>query len=144
MKIGEFGTPWPSAGDVMSRACELALAAKAVWDLWDQDPEGMDPELGAGGICQDVASAMAEALGRMGVEHVTTMHASVGENHVFVVALLDDGVYSIDIPPHVYEIGSGYVWRKREDAVFDASCVTFERLDGRMDPEAFEEAYCSF
>jgi hypothetical protein len=141
MKPGEYGKLLPASRDVKARAGELAQAAKGVFDLWEQDGEGMDPELGAGGICQDIASAMVESLSAMGVEHALSVHASVGENHVFVVAMFEDGVFAIDIPPHVYEIGSGYVWKKREDAVFDASSVTFDRIGDRMDPDDFERAF---
>jgi len=125
--------------ELQSTAVDLAEAARRVYDAWDQ-VDGMDEELGAGGICQDVASAMGDVLSARGFE-VVTVHASVGENHVYLVALTDDGVYSVDIPPHVYEIGSGYVWQKREDAVFDPAVVDFMRLEDPMSPDEFEARY---
>lgn len=120
---------------------ELAEAAEAVWGGWEQDENGFDEVLGAGGICQDIASAMIDAMSAAGIEHAIAVHAAVGENHVFVVALLDDGVYEVDIPPSVYETGSGYVWKKRQDARFGPETVTIDRISGGMDPEEFERAY---
>lgn len=120
---------------------KLAEAAMSVYSEWDQI-DGFDEELGSGGICQDIASAMTTALAEHGFEHSMSVHAAVGENHVFVVALIPgDGVYEIDIPPSVYEIGSGYTWKKREGIVIGADDVVIGRISEDMDPEAFEETY---
>jgi len=131
----------PRLGDVLALRADLAEAAKAVYGAWEQGPDGWDDELGEGGICQDIASAMLERLGENGVEHVLSVHASVGENHVFLVALLEDGVYSVDIHPSVYEIGSGYVWKRRPDAEFGPECVDVMRVGDPMDPAEFEASY---
>lgn len=139
--------PYPAAGEIpspeklSSLAPELAEAAARVHGEWLQDDDGMDAELGLGGICQDVASAMLGVLDRNGFEHALTVHSACGENHVFVVALASDGAYEVDIPPGVYETGSGYVWRKRRDAVFDASCVVVSRIADAMSPDEFMERY---
>jgi len=132
----------PSSRDVMAMTEELAAAARKVHSEWEQDIEGFDEELGMGGICQDVADAMIGVLCSAGVENAIPFHGTVGENHVWVVALLSDGVYSIDIPPHVYETGSGYVWRKRHDAVIGAGDVTIDRIGDPVAAEAFEKLYC--
>lgn len=119
----------------------LAEAARTVHDGWDQ-VDGYDEDYGTGGICQDVATAMCEALTASGIEDCQSVHASVGENHVFVVALLpEDGIYMIDIPPLVYEIGSGYTWRKRVGAIIDADDVSIVRIDDAMEADAFHAAY---
>ena len=133
--------PIPALSVVLEAAGEIAEAARSVYDAWDQGADGFDEELGAGGICQDVAAATVEVLARKGVEHACQVHAAVGENHVFVVALLDDGVYSVDIPPWVYETGGGYVWKKRQDAQFLPESVGVERIGGFLDPEEFERTY---
>lgn len=132
----------PTSLEIQGKFGELAAAARSVYDEWLQDDDGFDEVLGMGGICQDIASKMLEVLDEAGVKASTTVHSSVGENHVFVVALLDDGVYSIDIPPHVYEIGSGYVWKKRPDAVFNETVVSMMRIGDPLDEDAFYEQYC--
>lgn len=131
----------PTLDAVLALRPELAECAKAVYDAWEQGADGWDDELGLGGICQDVAAAMAGRLGERGIEHVMHVHANVGENHVFLVALLYDGVYSIDIPPYVYEEGGGYVWRKKSGAAFPPECVDVVRVGEPMEPSAFEDAY---
>jgi hypothetical protein len=120
---------------------KLAEAAMTVYSDWEQ-VDGMDETLGAGGICHDIASAITSALSENGFEHTFSVHASVGENHVFVVALVPgDGVYEIDIPPSVYEIGSGYVWKKREGIVIGEDDVAITRIGDAIDPASFEESY---
>jgi len=131
----------PSSADLHVARGPLADAAKSVFDDWYQDEDGMDDVYGAGGICHEIASAMVAKLAEVGIEHAVPVHASVGENHVFVVALLEDGIFSIDIPPHVYETGSGYVWRKRHDAEFVPASVFIDRIGDPLDPEAFYDFY---
>lgn len=106
---------------------ELAQAAQEIYDQWDQSGPDGDIELGFGGICQDIASAMANVLSQNGI-HCSTVFSSVGDNHVWVVAVVDDGVYEVDIPYHVYEFGSGYTWNKKENIVFTEEDVCIARL----------------
>ncbi len=58
------------SSEVRGAADQLIGAAQGVLDAWEQDEDGLDPELGAGGACQEVASAMAGALSEIGVEEV--------------------------------------------------------------------------
>lgn len=120
---------------------QLAAAAMAIYEDWHQI-DGVDIELGPGGICQDVASAMTSSLSDAGFEHMCCVHAGVGENHVFVVVLVPgDGVYEIDIPPSVYEIGSGYVWKKREGITIGEGDVVIGKIADDMDEDTFTETY---
>jgi hypothetical protein len=91
----------------------LATAAQKAYDEWEQDEEGMDEELGAGGICQDVAENMAGVLSEHGIE-VSTVSQTVGEQHVYVYAKTLEGVVEVNIDPHVYETGAGYTWKKKQ------------------------------
>jgi hypothetical protein len=118
----------------------LIAAAQQVYDNWQQ-VDGFDEEFGAGGICQEIASNMSRELGSLGCEHVLELFASVGENHVFLVALLDDGVYQIDIPPAVYETGSGYTWKKRDHVRFTPDHFDIFRVADGMSPEDFFRMY---
>lgn len=105
----------------------MAGAAQKVYDAWDQSDEDGDPELGFGGICQDIAAALAEVLNGAGIE-ATTLEATVGEQHVFAVARGADGVYEVDIPYSLYETGSGYQWRKRPGVTFSPDDIAISRL----------------
>lgn len=131
---------YPSSNDLAAVLPDLAASAQSVYDSWDQ-VDGFDEELGSGGICQDIASAMADVLSEAGVEEIVHFHQSVGENHVYLVALLADGVFTIDIPPHVYEDGGGYVWKKKEGVMITAEEVFIDRLGGSIDPQEFFQLY---
>ena len=123
--------PTRDSAFVRSISGELAAAAQAVYDDWMQDDDGMDEVYGAGGICHDIADRIVSVLSEKGVDAVS-VPAAVGENHVFAVAALADGVWSIDIPPNVYEAGGGYVWRKLPDVTFSPEHLDFFRIS----PEA--------
>jgi len=130
----------PSPDLLRSLAPELAVAAGKVYHEWAQ-VDGWDEELGEGGICDRIADAMAGVLGDNGFDNVLTMPAQVGENHVFVMALAEDGAWMVDIPPWHYEAGSAFTWRKRDDVTFDSGCVTLDKLEGPMSPAEFDERY---
>jgi len=119
---------------------QLTKLAQKVYNEWDQNEEGVDEELGCGGICHLIAEEMAAELETQGVD-ATTVNAQVGENHIWVVARIthgkDAGVWSIDIPPGVYERGSGYVWKKRPNIVFNPENIEVDRLS--KNPDDFDE-----
>lgn len=93
---------------------EIAVAAQKVYDEWEQDEEGFDPELGSGGICDQVSEAIGSVIaGRLeGVD--VTEGGQEGDDHSWVIAYNDTEAYGVDIDPGVYETGGGYSWRKRE------------------------------
>lgn len=137
MEVGSI----PDAGAIRALAPALAEAAQAVYDAWEQDEHGMDPELDAGGICHLVAEAFVPILAEAGVEGVATVQAACGDNHVFIVALLEGGVHTVDISPYVYEFGAAYTWTKRPGVRIRPEDVVVDRVAGPMDNDAFEEAY---
>jgi hypothetical protein len=84
-----------------------------VLDGWEQDENGEDAELGYGGICQDVAEAIASVCNDNGVSCIT-VSAEMGEQHVWAIAYDEETEesYEIDISPYTYETGGGYTWKK--------------------------------
>lgn len=115
---------------------DLAKAAQRVYDEWEQDEEGNCDWLGMGGICQDIADAMAEVLTDNGIE-CSPVSQSVGEQHVYVIAKTDDGVFEVDIPPRLYETGGGYCWKKIPGVRFDERYVIVSIIS--TDPEEFDQ-----
>lgn len=111
--------------DILKR---IAMAAQKQYDQWAQDEEGYDEELGSGGICHLIADDLADILNDVGVECSTVCDTS--EQHVYLVCKFKEGVYSIDIPYHVYESGGGFTWKKKKDVKFDTSHVIIYPLDG--------------
>lgn len=115
----------------------LAVVAQQVYDDWEQDEEGESFEYGVGGICQDIAEAMAGFLSENGIEAATVDNQGMGEQHVWTVAKLNDGVYTVDIEPGTYETGGGYCWKKRPGVTFSAENISVYRIDA--DPAKFEQ-----
>ncbi|MNU39071.1 hypothetical protein D3C71_277590 [compost metagenome] len=127
--------------DLISLSPQLAAAGQQEYDAWAQDEEGNDEELGSGGICHLIADRMVGILCDEGFDAVSTHSDGIGENHVWVTAQTAQGVVTIDIPPGVYETGSGYTWKKRSGIVFSPSDVILDVID--RDPSRFPE-YAGF
>ncbi len=114
---------------------KLAEAAQKEYDAWDQsDPEYGDPELGFGGLCQNVADAMGDVLNEHGIDFKILDNGGVGEQHVWVAAHDDKHAYHVDIDPYHYESGGGYNWKKKPGVQFtedhvDISPAEREHLD---------------
>lgn len=104
----------------------FAAAAQRVYAAWEQDEEGFDEEYGGGGICQDIADAIAGVIVDLSFD-VEIMDAQVGEQHVWAVALSETEAWHVDIHPGVYETGGGYNWQKIPDVVFEPSDIIIFR-----------------
>jgi len=89
----------------------LTAAAQAVYDAWEQNHEGTDPELGTGGICDRITEAFAQTLAQLGWE--TDEGGQEGDDHSFLLASKQTEKFLIDIPSHTYETGAGYSWKKK-------------------------------
>ena len=107
---------------------EMAAVAQKVYDEWEQDGSGNDERLGTGGICQDVAEAMADVLIKNGI-NTYHMDSQVGEQHVWVIAYNDVEAYHVDIPADIYETGGGYNWNKTPDIQIDETDVSILKAD---------------
>lgn len=118
----------------------LAAAAQAELDGWQQDADGVDPELGTGGACDRIASALAGVLSSHGLDALVSGTEFDG-GHAFVLALVDGAAWEVDIPARLYETGYGYVWRKRPNVVLDASALSFAFLRDGLTPSSFDAFY---
>lgn len=112
---------------------KFAELAQNVYDEWDE--ENID-EYAGGGICHLIADEICNYLAGEGVD-CTSVNTCVGENHVFVVAKTDDGVFEIDIPPSTYETGGGYNWQKIHGVQFNTRDIEITMLD--LDPDTFDD-----
>lgn len=130
---------WASKSPTLDRLrAELAAAAQAVYDEWDES----DIDLNGGGICDQIAEAQARVLDSHGIDS-TTMLATVGDHHVFVVARVPEGVFEVNIPAGVYETGAAYRWHKIPGVIFDANDIHIELIDPNPDAFAdYEEQMC--
>lgn len=119
---------------------QIVRVAQKCYDDWDvekfDDPEGFDMEYAGGGICHFIADEIVSVLDQHGIE-AATVNQQVGDQHVFTIAQLKDGVYAIDIPPGTYETGGGYTWQRRTGVKFDTNDVFVDKISDN--PEEFED-----
>jgi len=120
-----------SIKDVKRFLPQIIQKAQKVYDDWDENED----EYGGGGICHLIADDISFELNQAGID-ASTVSATIGEQHVWVVFAVKEGVYNLDIPPYCYEKGGGYSWQKLPNVKFDASHITIDRLS--PNPEDFE------
>lgn len=106
---------------------EICVYAQQAYNEWNQNEEGYDEELGTGGICQIVADEMLDVLHSHGIYNVQTQCSD--DPHVYLIGKFKEGIFTIDIPYHVYESGGGWSWKKKPDVKFDVHHVIVWRLD---------------
>lgn len=126
----------PSLNELRKLMPKIVLVAQKVYDEWQQDESGYDEEYGGGGICHEIAEKVAEVLLQNNIE-ANTVSQTIGDVHVYVVAKFKEGVYSIDIPPSIYEIGSAYTWKKKPNIKFNQNHIAIDLID--KNPEKFED-----
>jgi len=107
-----------SVQDIFNLVPHLVRVAQSVYDEWEQDDEEGDAELGFGGICQNIAEEISGVLNENGIDATTVDNDGMGEQHVWAVAKVKEGVYGIDIDYNKYETGGGYNWKKRSSVIF--------------------------
>lgn len=111
---------------------QFAAAAQRVYDEWDES--NIDVYAG-GGICHLIADALFAVCDENGIEASTV--SSTQEQHVYVICRLANGVYALDIPYHLYEVGSMFSWKKIHDVQFTADFITWFCVDGN--PANYEQ-----
>lgn len=108
---------------------EMAKAFQKVYDEWTQDEEGIDEELGTGGICDLVSEAIGSALS----EHLGDVSffcgGAEGDDHAWMIVQRAKEAYGVDISPGVYESGGGYRWKKREGIVLGPADIEIFPVD---------------
>lgn len=108
---------------------QIAKEAQIVIDDWEQDDDGLDEELGSGGMCDKVADTITAVIGRIIPEVEFTDGGHEGDDHAFIIVYDDLEAYAVDIPPGVYEIGSGYSWKKIQGVEITPQDIVITRVD---------------
>jgi len=127
-----MSTYFPKMSEIQAVFPDLVRLAQAEYDAWEQDEDGLDEELGTGGICHLIAEKFVDRLSRVGAAFggpIVLTNSRTSEQHVNVLIVLDDGIYELDIPWSRYESGGGYSWTKLPNVSFDAHDIVVERLD---------------
>lgn len=113
---------------------ELSSLAQEVYEEWDQsDEEYGDPELGMGGICDEIADRMSNYLQEQGFETFTNYNEYDSHTSTYAYDPGSKTLLKIDIPPQVYEEGTGYNWKKRPDVRMTAQDVTVDDMSELYD-----------
>lgn len=132
MRLYEIEEQLPSLASLKQLAPEIVKVAQDAYDAWDED--NRDAYAG-GGICHIIADAIVNVLSDHNI--TATTQSSSHEQHVYVVAKIDNGVYMVDIHHSIYERGGGFTWYKVPNVVFEPSDITFYRISG--DPDEFDQ-----
>lgn len=91
----------------------IARDTQKVLDQWQPDKNDYDEHYGHGGCCDDIAREIHKHLARHDYELREGGHE--GDDHAYPIAIKNNKAYGVDIPPHHYEEGAGYKWRKIKD-----------------------------
>jgi pyrimidine deaminase RibD-like protein len=110
----------PSVNQAKNLLPMILPKVQTAYDDWDE----IDVDTYAGGgICHILADAICDVLGNNGIE--CTPVSSSHEQHVYVAGKFAEGIYTIDIPYHIYETGGGFSWKKIPNITFETGDVTF-------------------
>jgi hypothetical protein len=109
--------------DLQALKSKLAEAAQKVYDEWEQDAEGVDEEVGIGGICDLICTSVGSVISEEIADVAILPGGQEGDDHAYVVAQKNGEAFGVDIPAGVYESGGGYNWRKKPGVKFRSDYV---------------------
>ena len=114
----------PLYNQLMSLRTRMAFAAQQVYNSWAQDENGMDDELGGGGICDEISRAIADVVVSTVRNADTTEGGQDGDDHSWLIVYNQQEAYGVDIPCHIYERGGGYSWQKLQGVHFSPNDIS--------------------
>lgn len=104
---------------------DLILVSQKVYDEWNQNEHGYDEYYGSGGICDDIADAMCHNVINLktnyGCFHIYNEYDC--HTSIYVYDLATKQIYNVDIPPYIYESGTGYNWKKIKNVSFNVNHI---------------------
>lgn len=126
--------------DLYSIVPAIVASAQAAYNKHDLLPEDIE-DLAGGGICDDIAEAIAEAINEalfsgdsdVDVEAKTVHHMDENHTLVYVRRIQQNGgveVVMVDIPYHIYETQRGYYqYDITPNVVFEPNNVLINTID---------------
>lgn len=112
---------------ILSLRPKMVQAAQAEYNAWNQNEEGVDMDLGGGGICDRISNAISGVLSEAGID--TTDGGQDGDDHAYTIAYNDTEAYGVDIDQHTYEKGGGFNWTKIPGVVFTPNNIEVWPID---------------
>lgn len=111
----------------------LINTAQVIYNEWEQDEEGIDEFYGSGGICDDIADAMCKVINEKTDYGCFSLYNEYDcHTAIYVHEMETKTIYKVDIPPYVYEIGTGYNWKKIKDVSFNVDNVEITEEEWEM------------
>lgn len=92
----------------------IIKAVQRIYDDWNQDDEEFE-----GGICDEIEEVISSIIISKTSAEETDLGGHDGDDHAWTIAKKGEESYGINIPANIYEIGSGYLWRKRKNVKFE-------------------------
>lgn len=99
---------------------QIATAAQNIYDQWQGEN---DEEIGAGGICDEIANEVSNIITSEIDDIKLDDWGHEGDEHAAIIARRGEEAYLIDIPYSLYETGGGYSWKKIEGVKLEPSDV---------------------
>ena len=120
---------------------DMIEAAQKVYDEWEPDERGEDPELGYGGICEKIGDALADVVvGNIGedeLDYDIEIWGPEGDEHAFLIVYTKKEAWGVDIPAGLYEIHHGmYNWEKIPDVEFAPEDIIIFKMPVVWEPES--------
>ncbi len=103
---------------------QMAFAAQRVYNSWEQDENGMDADLGGGGICDEIANVISGVIAQYVRNAEIAEGGHEGDDHNWIVVYNQQEAYGVDIPCHIYERGGGYSWQKLQGVHFSPNDIS--------------------
>lgn len=127
MRLSKRSSNIPTKSDLMKLRTEIAHAAQKIYDEWSPE-DGIDEELGAGGICDQIANEIIGVLSNHDYDAEEGGHD--GDDHAYAVIRTDESHgFSIDIPYNIYEHKLGmYEYQKIPNVKFDENDVYIDEF----------------
>lgn len=111
----------PLYNQLMRLRTQMAFAAQRIYNSWEQ---GMDVELGGGGICDEVAQVLSGVIAQNVRNAEITDGGHEGDDHAYIVVYNQQEAYGVDISCHIYERGGGYSWQKLQGVHFSPDDIS--------------------
>lgn len=115
---------------LMSLRDDFAKNAQALYNEWDQDENGYDEIYGSGGICDDIADVMCTTVQEKTNYDCFSLYNEYDfHTSIYVFDIATKQIYNVNIPPHVYEIGAGYNWKKIKNVSFNINHINITEVE---------------
>ena len=103
---------------------DFIKTAQTVYNDWEQSEDGESEEYGTGGICDVIADEMCNVVYEKTDYNCFSNYNEIDcHSSIYVYDSDNKLLFNVDIPPYVYETGTGYNWKKLKNIQFQKEDV---------------------